>query len=176
MSDALTYSSGRVTASEAFKTSAALQKALEHPGAREHARDIAMYLYFVHGANSLYKNMPLRDRETSTLSERIMDPEWMRAFLKEPVMTELVNYYRRIGLTPGQRLYFALSEQMKRLADDFSGSTVDTDPGVLSTRIKLAKELLKSEREIMQMISEESVRKVRGGYEPSFMEVPPDQR
>jgi len=168
---------GTIKASDAFKTCKPLKEVMNKvPGAREHAKDIAFFLYFVYSSRSLYKQMPLRDRERSTLEERIGDPEWMSAAKDTPEMKELVTYFQRIALTPGQRLYFALSEQMMRLADEFSTLTGETDPAQLSARIKLSKELLKSEREIQAMISEESVRVNRGGYEAHFMEVPPGQR
>lgn len=173
----LVFGNGKVRWSRAFQESKAVQMMmpmLKGPATR--TRDLGMFLYFVHHFDSIYYKWPEQDKIAQTLAERIIEPEWMRSILETPELKTLVNYYRKLVLTPGQKMYFGLVETIERFRNEIADIDATTDHKAALAKIKAGTELMKSEKEVLAMLSGEGERKIRGDYEPSLFELPPDER
>lgn len=173
----LTFSNGRVLWSRAFQESKAVQMMMPYlKGPKTRTRDLGMFLYHVYHFDSNYYKWPEHERIAETLSERVVDPDWVRSILDTPEMKVLVTYYRRLVLTPGQKMYFGLVESIDRFRNEIAEIDASKDHKEALAKIKAGTELMKSEKEVLAMLSGEGERKIRGDYEPTPFEIPIEQR
>lgn len=173
----LVYGSGKVQWSRAFQDSKPVQAMLPFlKGPKTRTRDLGMFLYFVHNFDSPYYKWAEHERIQEVLNERALEPDWLKSILDLPELKVLCNYYRRLVLTPGQKMYFGLVESIDRFRNEIAEIDATKDHKEALAKIKAGTELMKSEKEVLAMLSGEGERKIRGDYEPSPFELPPEER
>lgn len=171
------YNSGKIVFSTQFITSSAFTAVLPVlQASRAKADDIGAYLFFVHGFTSIYRMMPEDDRlKTMVMDGRIIDKEWLDSVLLLEEVQDLIDYYCAVALTPSQRLYQGLMENMERLLEEVSKAR-GTDDIDLNKLVDRGLKLHEKFKDVEKMIIDEGNRKVRSDYRPRRYENRPTVR
>lgn len=173
----LIYGSGRVHWSRAFVDSAPM-KAIAPllAGKMSRAQDLGKLLYFIDSPTSIYYEWSEKDRLEETLAKRVDDRKWSEGIVLKKEYAEVRKLYRSLVLTPGQKLYFGIQNAIERFLQEVADVDAADDPETAIRMTRTAEDLLKSEKRIQMLMSNEGERKVRAGYEPSPYEYPPAER
>lgn len=175
----LIYGNGKVHWSEAFKTSAPVQKCLKSVIGNEmlRVRDLGCYLYFVFSPRTSYKALSESDRIALCIKERMVVPGWLETVMDHPDVRELVIYYRRLSISPVERLYLRHIQSIHDAIEHLSnlGDSLEDSDQLLKS-IENCKKLIKGEEELRNLMVKEKELKTYGSYTPSYQELPPDQR
>lgn len=170
-SDPIVYANGEILFNDQFKADpkfAAVIPLLER--SRDHAQDLGSYLFFVYCPKSIYNKFPIKDRFRMMVADkRLRDKAWLISLARTDQVKELVEQYCDLVLTPGQRLHNGLMENIKRLLDEISKvkGGDDVDFGKL---VKKGTDLFDVMKSVEKMLSDEQGAKVKGGYEPNYLE------
>lgn len=167
----LEYINGKVIFSEQFKHDPLFRKVLPlFLRDQRKAQDLGIYLFFVHGPRSIYKRMSEPDRLKSVLNDgRVVNKDWLKEVLGDQKVQDLIDRYCDLSLTPGQRLYNGMTDNISRYIEELS-KTKGSDLLDHIALVEKGKKLYASLKSLELMVREEAEKKTKAGYVPRKFE------
>lgn len=145
-------------------------------GSKKRAWDLGLWLHHMYFPKSIYRHLPEKERlKTLVDSGRFSDPAWVKKVAKDVILKDLAALYKRLMLTPGERLYLRLVENIDRYIEELSEAKGDDDKDHLKL-IEKGKKLYQARKDIEQMVREDAGKRTRGGRRVRLLERRPEDR